>query len=166
MRRLPRVLFTLFAAASLFLCHAVCALWARSYTASDDLRWEDAQGSRSVRSAQGDVEVWLFAAGWPALPGSGSSFRYRNEQARPPINPFLFMCHNPGDTYGGWEWGGFVWQQRRNERLGRMHGYGVVPFWSVAAATALPPLAWTMMVGRALVRRYRRDDLLHPAGPA
>lgn len=52
MRRLARRLFTLCSAASLVLCVAAAALWARSY-----LEWDEAEVAR-VGPAPGDATTW------------------------------------------------------------------------------------------------------------
>ena len=68
------------------------------------------------------------------------------------------MGGNWDDVNFDWEWHGFAWHHNRNTRHGTLHAEGFVPFWSVAAATALLPLAWTTSRLRSRIRRGRRSN--------
>src|SRR2546423_848133 len=82
-------------------------------------------------------------------PRSTLGFRYHRDQAMPPINYLPLMSSGPGDKDVMWERGGFAWYSRREASTGRVHLLLVAPFWSIAAALAVLPLAWT-------IRRSRR----------
>ncbi len=131
------------AALSLLLSVAVCVLWVRSYGLSDQLDWRCDGGWRSVRSAQGRVAVGLLLADWSGQPADFYGLKYERGKPRPPFNHRIFLGPDEGDTWFGWERGGFAWYGKRNARRGILDAQGVAPFWCIAAATAVLPLGWT-----------------------
>jgi hypothetical protein len=158
MRRLARHLFTLCAALSMLLCIAICFLWARSYRMSEQINWRNAGGWRAVRTASGNIDVALLLADWSAYPQEFRRPTYQRDIAQPPFNYLIEMGGNWDDVNFDWEWHGFAWHHNRNTRHGTLHAEGFVPFWSVAAATALLPLAWTTSRLRSRIRRGRRSN--------
>jgi hypothetical protein len=155
MRRLARHLFTLCSALSLVLCIAVCVLWVRSYHMTEQVNWRNAGGWRAVRSASGNLEVALLLADWTDYPNEFRKPRYERDVARPPFNYLMVMGGNWDDVNSDWEWRGFGWHQKRNTRRGTLHATAFVPFWSIAAVTALPPLGWVTLRFRSRARRRR-----------
>ena len=150
-RRLLNVLTAL----SLLLCVAVVALWVRSYRLADSVEWRDSRGWRSVRSARGYVVVGLLVADWSGSREHFHAPRYQRDGASPPYNWLLEMNGSPGDTLADWGRWGFEWHERRNAGRGTLNAVAVVPFWSLALATAAPPAAWALARWRSRAR-YRR----------
>src|SRR4051794_38578083 len=105
MRPLARTAFALCAAASLLLCHTACLLWARSYTASEQVVWAWGGGSRPARTEHGSDEVGLLLADWSDQRASTFGLKYMGEEARPPFNYLLLMCSSAGDVFIDHVWG-------------------------------------------------------------
>jgi len=159
MRRLVRHCFTLCSALSLLLCIAICVLWVRSYRISEQVNWRNAGGWRAVSTASGEVEVALLLADWSAYPREFRTPRYERDMPRLPVNYLMELGGSWDDVDSDWQWRGFAWHQKRNTRQGILHAEGYVPFWSVAATTALLPLGWTTVRLRSRVRHRRRKSL-------
>jgi hypothetical protein len=159
-RRPLRILVNAATAASLVLFAATLVLWVRSYGVSDEVRWRNAGGWRSVRTARGDVAVGLFVADGSDRPREFHGPRYRREEPMPAYNWLHEMNGNLDDTLAHWARAGFEWHERRNRRRGTLHAHAVVPFWAVAAVTAAAPVSWAA----ARWRRARRNRRARSAG--
>jgi hypothetical protein len=170
MRKLVRRLLTLCPAASLLLCVAACALWARSHSTWDQATWRtDAGGEFEARSASGVVEV-AVAAGLAA----GDGYHLLRSEPRP--EPFDWS-RVPDDILGVITpemsfWGDFVWTDTGRWELrpiGLTVSHAVyidfdpptarrwaarLPHWLVALGAALPPL---LSAGRRVRGRRRRN---------
>jgi hypothetical protein len=55
--------------------------------------------------------------------------------------------------------GDFAWIEWRSQGGGSRIARGVAPFWSVAATTAVVPLAWVVGRLRSRIRRRRRESM-------
>lgn len=141
---------------SLLLCIALCIIWVRSYQMSEQINWRNAGGWRAVCSARGDLEVALLLADWSNYPQEFRAPRYERDAPRPPFNYLMLLGGDVGDVYFDWERRGFAWHQKRSPR-GALHAEAFAPFWSLVAATALLPLAWS--TSRIRSRRRRRRQL-------
>ena len=174
MRRLARHLFTLAAAVSLLMCAAVCVMWARSNGAWGDAGpsggagrpTPDAVGWTTVRSGQTQLShgftgvisfdggVWIedtretylnpaTIARLRVAPRGGSRFGYRDDlYPRFALFPVAGMVRPlPGFRHAT--------EVVRQPDLRGAHRGTRIPYWALAVATALLPLAWN--------RRLRRD---------
>jgi hypothetical protein len=107
MRGFARHLLTSCRAASLVICVATCALWARSGSTWDLAAWRTSSGGEfEARSASGVIEL---AAATGLEPGDG--YHFIESMAKP--EPFDWS-KVPADVLGvvTWEmmfWGDFVW---------------------------------------------------------
>jgi hypothetical protein len=164
MNRLFSILLNAVTVLSLLLCVGTVVLWVRSYRMTEQINWRNAGGWRAVRSVRGDVEVALLLADWSNYPWEFRAPRYERDAAGPPYNYLRLMGGNWDDVNFNWEWRSFAWHHKRNTRLGTLHAEGFVPFWSVAATTALPPLGWTALRIRSRRRRQRGVGLCPHCG--
>jgi hypothetical protein len=153
---MTRRLFNFLTILSLALCGFVCVLWARSYGSSDRVRWQCDRGWRSVRSAEGHVEVAVLVADWSGHPLAFHGPRYKREAPRRPFLYDVEVLPYQGDTGRTWERGHFAWHEKNNAGRGVTHVVAVAPFWSFAAASAVLPLAWVVGQIPSRVRRRRR----------
>jgi hypothetical protein len=159
MHRLARRLFAFGSAFSLMLCMAVCALWVRSHHVSDQISWRNDGGWRSLHSAKGHVVAGMLLTDWSGHPAEFHPPKYQRDEARPPYNWLVFMSGSQGDTLASWERFGFAWHERHNAPRSTLRAIAVVPSWSLAFATAAPPLAWTILRLRSRRRGRRREAL-------
>jgi hypothetical protein len=158
MRRLARHLFTLFAAASLLLFAAVCALWIRSYSLSDQVTSRRPDGQRSLRTNQGYLVLNLLLADHSNQPASYFGLSYQHDIPQPASTALLwplFIYPDPGAKVVHWERGGFVWYCRRRSD-GVRYVTAVAPFWGLAFLAAAPPLGWMALLFRSRARRRRQ----------
>jgi hypothetical protein len=154
-----RIFSRLLAVFPLLACVAIGVLWARSYAGSDKLVWTRDDGQRSLRSAQGQVVLGIYLANGPGRTSTGDDYGLKYERGGPApaameLMTILMLCSDRTATTIYWERGGFAWSQRRSSR--DLIVTGVAPFWSVALATAAPPVGWSMLRLGSLVRRRRR----------
>jgi hypothetical protein len=159
MRRFVRHLFTLCSALSLLLCVAVCVLWVRSHGLTDKVVWRRIDGERSIRSAEGRILLALYLRDRRGEPAEWYGLEYTRSRANPvgfELYTTLFMGGERGDTIARYERDSFAWSHRRNARRGTLIAHGAAPFWSIALATAVPPLAWTARRWRSRFRARRR----------
>ena len=151
-----RRLFTLSSALSLLLCVALCVMWVRSHRLSERLTWRNTGGYRSVHTARGHVVVSFLLADWSKKPPQTfHGPKYKWDDPDPPFNNLLIMNGYSGDRLASHKWAGFAWHERRNARRRTLDAIIVVPFWALAAVTAIAPVAWTFV--RVLPRVRRRQ---------
>jgi hypothetical protein len=158
-----RRLFTLLSAVSLLLCVATCALWARSYRLSDQVKWDRIDGVGWIRTAEGHVMSGLFVGNHSGGPADYYGLKYASDRASPPLNGLVLLNHDAGDTDFSWERGGFAWYEMRAMR-GNLHAIAVAPFWAVAGVTAVLPLGWFAVRRRIRSRRRERSGLCPACG--
>ena len=151
-----RRLFNLAAAGALLLAIATCVFWSRSYRLSDKVTWTRDHNWSSLRSAQGHVVFHLYQADrWSGGPGEPRGFRYIRDAAGAPTLELLgvfFLCSDASARLVHWDRGGFAWTRRSSS--GSLIVTAVAPFWSVALATAMPPMGWAGL--RLRSRRHAR----------
>jgi hypothetical protein len=150
-RRIRRILFLVAAAASLVLCVAAAALWARGYVALDAVKRRTTQGHHTAISSRGVLALTAEDATQHTAPPPGAPPRWGLEHAdpidltdaaaeidparRPPVLGFYF---------GRWA----AADQPRWVLL--------VPAWAVAGVTAIAPI----LAAASIVRRRRRKRRL------
>lgn len=152
---MTRRLFDFVVAVSLLSCVLVCVLWVRSYRLSDGVRWSCAGGFRWIQSAEGHVFVGLLLSNWSGRPDLFQHPKYVRDSAFTPMNDLIFGSLDRGDIDVSREYGGFAWYERRKARRGIVHARHlrvVAPFWSLAVATVILPLGWTIIRSRARPR--------------
>jgi hypothetical protein len=88
-----RRLFNLAAVVSLTLCIIVCALWVRSYWATEQINRRNASGARSVCSARVQITVDLLLADWSRDPGEWHGPRYQRQP--PPFDAIEVEVFSP-----------------------------------------------------------------------
>jgi hypothetical protein len=149
---------------SLALGAAVGALWIRSNYLSDGLSYRFHGGWVSVRSSRGHVVAALNSTPGLALPAGSNRLEYGCGDAsvpylgdRPLIFPGILMGPEDDDRFRGGSWGGFVWFETRNQRLGVYRASGVAPFWYLMVLTAAAPLGWATTRWRSGGRWYARE---------
>lgn len=156
MRSLLRRIFIVCSVLSLLMCAAVAVLWARSYAYSDRLTSHRADGYRSIRAVQGQVVV-AIDLGFPPAPGQSPSWDYKREQLGlvDLFDPVYFLCYNAGETIVTWSHAGFQWY-KRDRNNGVTMTRGATPMWSLFAATAALPLAFSVSLTSPFRSRRRR----------
>jgi hypothetical protein len=156
---MARRLFTSCPALSLPLCAAVCAAWVRSYRANDLFWWHRVwdDGDRSyhrqtlVSLGQGGVGMsWsVRSGGQKPVAGDGGTFRemaervdIRFHRVERPHYPRFWTRRGADTDWHGFQYDDYAWPDPDPRR--RPHGYSwkvVVPCWTLALATAIPPPA-------------------------
>lgn len=138
----------------LLICAAIIVLWVRSYWWTDQVRWISAGGSRSISTAQGNLTSSFFLSGPTPYPiEQRHGLRYEQEDPHRPFNYLMLLGGNTGDIYTSWKHAGFAWYTTRNPPRGTLHGFAVVPFWSLLALSGILPM-WLVL--RFTLRRIRR----------
>ena len=143
--------YTLAAAVSAVLCAVTIGLWAASYFASPYVRWTfsgsggDESRHTVLLASRGHAEIWRA---W--FPGTFNQ-----------PEPFKAGIDPPRRAYGGepgpWRWLGFEYARAESSRGAHVLTItNAIPFWAIAAVTALLPLARFVAPVRALRRRMRR----------
>src|SRR5436305_10171467 len=140
-----RKLFTLAAGASAVLCAATCVLWVRSYSVQDAVEWRRVDGYRALRSAPGHIVLAMVLADWSHQHREFYGLTYERQPPTPAADELFAMYAlsiGPRDSFVHWTWGGFAWWRwaGSTSSIARL----VLPFWFVAAASALAPLWWSM----------------------
>jgi len=158
-KRIRRHLFTICAVFSLLLCLSTCVVWARSFWLTDRVGWSNQRGSRVLQSARGRVMVQMLLADWSNYPSQFHGLQYQRDLPSGAFNWLRFLSPEQGMTWREWEAGGFAWYECRNRATGNGHLIAVVPFWFIAATTALPPALWILLSWRARFRDKQRMDL-------
>ena len=82
---------------------------------------------------------------------------YTRDTPFAPFNAMLLMEIDPPLTQVDWERAGFMWHKVREGRNGNVHLIAAAPFWSIALATALLPLACTTLHIGQRMRERRRE---------
>jgi len=126
----------------------------------DQVTWRHIGGGRWVRTSKGHLEVgaWMTRIS-PSQPGDPFGLNYTRDQANLPMNPFIFVDVDFGDKRFSWERGDFAWYSIRNAVTGNADSELIVPFWSIAAITALMPLGWPIQRRWSRIRARRRRSL-------
>ena len=161
--RMPAVrrrLLNLLTALSALLCVAVCTLWVRSYWLTDQVCWWRGDHARCVGTARGYVVVQLNAGVTPGRRAGEVGLQYwRMRPHTAPNGPVAYGYVEPGDRFVSREWGGAGWHAVRNRNRVRS-ATGVAPLWSIAAAAAVLPIAWTVRRLRFALGLRRRGKRL------
>jgi hypothetical protein len=161
-----RRLFTFSSALSLIACVIICAIWARSHWAGDEVKFAWTRGVVWAWTPKGYLEVGLYRGD---CSGQRADYYGLHRTASPvdrPINSFMFMEIDPPEKLVQWEWGGFAWYSIQHNTIGNLQSEAVAPFWSIAGATALLPLIWILLRLQSLVRirRQKRAGLCPSCG--
>jgi hypothetical protein len=172
MRRLGLILLNTATAASLILCAATLALWARSYQIGDYLRWAATAGARHTNGwatlHRGQIQYRSAHREPPGPPGAPDSLAYDYRRlppetlAPPDIHLWDFAARladpGPPTTQRGGHGLGFAFlHQTRPFPSGTWHTrYAAVPLWPLAAASAAPPALWALRRRRARRERVRQ----------
>jgi hypothetical protein len=151
MRRLRRHLFTLFAAASLLLCVAVCGVWVRSHYRYDVKITKRGRTERIYMSMLGRAHYVSMDLGY-ALPFD-DTFGWYSRPLLPtdalpqsfPSRKREFALAGVHVIEGDWREGG--WLSAKEPPM--PYRAWVVPYWLIALAFATPPGWW-------LAKRVRR----------
>jgi hypothetical protein len=162
MRRLISILLTAATVLSAIFLVTICILWARSYHLSDQLVWRRLDGATSIRSAQGSVVLTVHASSWTGYPADYYGLKYTRDLPRSSIDDrvgMMLLNVNQGDTFFIRNWGGFSWDLWQGRGRGSLITTLVAPFWSLAAATSILPLAWPIRRWRVRARARRRQSL-------
>jgi hypothetical protein len=153
MRRFARHMFTVGSALSLLLLIATCTLWVRSNWCSDHLFWWSPNGYYVLGTARGHFTVQLN----PGDVSGHSTKQHRMEYKRmstwaAPSSAQAYNYLNPAVRFSTYELAGMG--------LYIVHGRssmssvtGVLPFWIVAASSAVLPVGWTVQWFRSRRRR-------------
>lgn len=152
-------------ATAVLLTAAICFLWLRSYRLSDKVTLTRDDGTRSLRSAQGQVVLGLYLANYTVRPGDARGIAYTRGEpssAQWDLMGVLFLCYDPSAKLIRWEHAGFAWSHRRSNR--DLIVTAVAPFWSLGAATAAFPLGCTALRLRSRRRRRRTPGLCPTCG--
>jgi len=151
-------------AGSLLLFAAICILWPRSHYVSDNLTWCNASGWREIYTWRGHLVINRLPGDYSASPQQFQKFKFEQEdilqRSLPDLDPRKQLGGEPDDTHSTWQRAGFAWQELRNARLGTNQVAAVLPLWSLALVTALPPSIWT--IGR--IRRRSTPGLCSTCG--
>jgi 4-amino-4-deoxy-L-arabinose transferase-like glycosyltransferase len=163
---MPRRLFNFLTIVSLLLCVAACVFWARSYTSSDRVRWQNERGWRSVRSASGHVELSFLDIDWSAHRLAFHGPRFKREDPRQPFAFDVEVLPYQGDTGENWERDRFAWHEKRNAERGLVHVVAVAPFWPFVVLTGFLPAVWAvaLLPGHLRERRRKRAGLCPSCG--
>ena len=158
-----RRLFNFATGASLLLTAAVCLLWWQSYARSEKVTWSRDNHLTYLRAAPGQAVLYLYHAKYPLLSRDVRGLQFSRDTATSPqleMFSVLLLCSDPSARLVQWEHAGFAWSHRRSSR--DLIVTAVAPFWSLAGATSMFPLAWTgVRVRRRL--RPRKSNGLCPA---
>jgi len=155
---MPRRLFTLISIASLLLLMAISTLWLRSYSHSDNLTSRRPDGLQNLHLRQGHLVLHLFRADCSNEPQSTFGLKYQDEQPAPPSYDLFakrFLCPDPRTIEVYWKHAGFTWYEYRRPD-GIRSITAIAPFWSLALAAAVLPLASATL--RLRSRRQRRNN--------
>jgi hypothetical protein len=161
-RRFLHHAFTLSSALSLLLCIATCFLWPRSYRWSDQFIWTHPRGQRSILSNDGHLFLSLFRADWSRQPQNTLGLRYQRDTSFPTsaaIFGRLYVYPDPRNLTVTWNGAGFGYQKFLRYDGVRNISFAA-PFWSIALATVLLPVAW---ITRRLRSRRRHGPGLCPS---
>jgi hypothetical protein len=154
-----RTFLNIATALSLLLCIFIVCLWVRSSSASDRLIFRHTDGSRHLRSAPGRLVFGFDLSDWSHQPSWYYGWRFESDPPTPAVNDLievLVLSISSGDTSEHWDRGGFAWSRWRSASRKSSIARLIVPFWFLAAITAILPLF------RLLLRlRTRRNPRGH-----
>lgn len=97
-------------------------------------------GKARVTTPRDYLEFGTFLGNCPGQRADFYGLKHGPPPIDRPINSFMFMEIDPPDKRVEWEWGGFAWYSVRHRTPGNLQAEVVVPFLSIAVATALLPL--------------------------
>ena len=161
-----RRLFNFASAASLLLMAGIGLLWWQSYAHSDKLAWSGDRAYTSLRSAQGRAVLYLYHADFPIRHNAEDRGlrRVRENAASAELERLsvLLLCSDSSVRIVHWNRGDFAWSHRSSNR--DLIVTAVAPFWSLASATFMFPLAWTGVRVRRRYRRSKTDGLCPTCG--
>ncbi len=141
-RRLPRILLSVATVLSLVLCGATVAMWVRSYSVSDEIRWTDGNGGLAVGANAG---WWLIYRGsGPKDPSQAHTLGWQR-YVGPPSD---FYATGNYLAPAGRERSGAGMRLLSLVRGGfRLHAF-LVHLAYPTGLFALPPIAWVVAHGR------------------
>jgi len=158
MKRLLRWTFNIAALVSALLFVAVCVLWVRSGAVSDAVSWRRADGGRWVGTAPGHLLAGLDLSDWSRQNPGAYGWSYERQSPPAPASDamvqMLALDIEPNDSQAEWQRGGFAWSSWRPASGTAYLARLAVPLWSVAAATLVLPLAWSLR--RTMSRARKR----------
>lgn len=154
-----RRLFALCSALSLLASVFTCAIWARSHWTGDELRWGWKHGVVWVWTPKDYLQIGLFLGDCSDEPAAFYGLKHSPSPIIRPFNTFGLMEIDPPDKLVTWEWGGFAWYSIQHPKTGNVQAQAVAPFWSIAAVTALLPLAWIILRLRSRWRERQQNRL-------
>ena len=164
MPRLRRRLFTLLCSLCLILCIFISILWLRSRYFSEVLTWSNARGPRTIYTTRGGLMIDVLLIDWSGQRDQFRPLKYQRDELREPFNYIPDLSVENGDIDVQWQWAAFSWWERRNPRLNRRLIILSTPFWPIALATALLPMAW--LTARVRSRHHHQLRLRSPRHPA
>lgn len=159
-RRVGRHVFTIVTVLSLLLCVATCLMWVRSYRWTDRPFCHCADHLCWIQSWRGDVSLQVETSTLSAISGFG--LEHERDDANNGPSRFFDMrwvsFPVPPNRIITREWAGFWWcaLEAPSELL---VAEVVVPFWSIALATAALPLGRTIAQVRSIALRQQRRRL-------
>jgi hypothetical protein len=144
---------------SLVLCVAAVAFWVRSGTTAD-LAWLPPESAPYRVRMTSALRVYTFSLYWGEI----------HEPARWESAPLGPEATQLQATYRNRAWaigiGGTAEEYQADDGRREGHRLWQMPFWVIAAATAVPPLAWALGRARrwARARAWRREGLCPSCG--
>jgi hypothetical protein len=151
MRHLARHLFTFASVLSLLLCVAVCALWVRSYSVREEVRFGRMVTPAVCVLTQLDAErgiITLYRIQYPlaiSKMAAPNPFRYAPRPARA-ADDIAIARRN------WWQRWGFAFQhQRKTSRHGLSEWHTIAcPIWALGVAFAVLPAIWGCRLIRSI----------------
>jgi hypothetical protein len=160
MRRVASHLLTLLSAASLVLCVAVCVLWERSHSTGWLADWTRPATTIQFGAARG--VLWAYRAVEPPALTARRSPGLTLQRYPAPTHPRAWGYGPPSIPYHV-DTAGFAYGSGPYATVpGRQARILLVPAWSAAGLTLLPPLAWLHRLRRRRQRRARAAAGLCP----
>jgi len=160
-----RRLFNLVTGASLLLTAAIALLWWQSYTRSDKITWSQDHSLTTLRSAQGCAVLHLYRPERSIRSGDIRGLHYTQDlptSAQLEMLGVFLLCSDSSVRLVHWNRAGFAWTHRQNNS--NLIVTAVAPFWSLAGATSMFPLAWTGVRVRRRLRPRKTNGLCPACG--
>ena len=164
LNRLRRRLLGIFALVSLLLLIAACGMWVRSYFVTDRINWRHTRGDNLLQGGRGFAEFSGWFGDNSRQPADWYGVRYQKDLPQRPSNFMVFLNWDPGDVWINHAWGGFEWHEKRDARRPARTVLVIIPFWWLAVATALTPVAWLVSRVRSRVLSRRRAGRCRACG--
>jgi hypothetical protein len=160
-----RRLFNLATGASVLLTAAIGLCWWQSYACSEKVTWCRDNQLTYVRAAPGRAVLYLYRANYPLTSRDVRGVQFSREAAASSqleMLTVLLLCSDSSVRLVHWQHAGFGWSHRRSSR--DLIVTAVAPFWSLAGATSMFPLAWTGVRVRRRLRPRKPNGLCTACG--